>query len=269
MEQILVDQGRVAGVCLADGRELRSSRGVVASVTPQALVKLTKGHLPETVVQQANNYRYGPGTLVIHLALSELPDWKDEAARRSFYVHVGPSLDYIAAAYQEGMAGMLSREPFVVVGQPTIYDPSRAPAGKHVLWVMVRAVPAEIRGDAAGIIEDRTWTTEAAGKFAHRVIRQLAQHAPGFPDSILGMATHTPLDLQELNPNLVNGDLNAGSLHLAQFYGNRPFAGHANHQLPIPGLYICGASTWPGGGAAPGSGMLLARKLLSGNAKTG
>lgn len=265
VEQILVEKGRVAGVRLVGGRELRSSRGVVASVTPQTLVKLTQGHLPETVVEAANNYRYGPGTLVIHLALSSLPDWKDEAARRSFYVHVGPSLDYIAAAYQEGIAGMLACKPFLVVGQPTIYDPSRAPAGKHVLWIMVRAVPAEIRGDAAGIIEDRTWTPEAAEKVADRVIRQISRHAPGLPDRILGTAIHTPLDLQELNPNLVNGDLNAGSLHLSQFYGNRPFAGYADHEMPIPGLYMCGASTWPGGGASPGSGLLLAGKLLSRN----
>ena len=266
VEQILVDNGRVVGVRLAGGRELRSSRGVVASVTPQALVKLTKGHLPEMVVEELNNYRYGPGTLMIHLALSSLPDWNDEAARRSFYVHIGPSLDYIAAAYQEGMAGLLASEPFLVVGQPTIYDPSRAPAGKHVLWIMARGVPAVIRGDAAGTIEDRTWTPAAAEKIADRAIRQIARHAPGLPDRVLGMAVHTPLDLQELNPNLVNGDLNAGSLHLSQFYGNRPIAGYADHEMPIPGLYMCGASTWPGGGASPGSGMLLARKLLSGNA---
>jgi phytoene dehydrogenase-like protein len=116
------------------------------------------------------------------------------------------------------------------------------------------------------MIEHRVWTPEAAEKFADRVIRQISRHAPGLPDSVLGMAIHTPSDLQELNPNLVNGDLNAGSLHLSQFYGNRPFAGYANHEMPIPGLYMCGASTWPGGGASPGSGMLLARKLLSGNA---
>lgn len=265
VEQILIKGGRAAGVRLADGRVLRSSRGIVASVTPQALVKLTNGHLPEAVVEKANSYRYGPGTLVIHLALSRLPDWKDEAARRSFYVHVGPSLDYIAAAYQEGMAGMLASEPFCVVAQPTIYDPSRAPAGMHVLWIMVRAVPAKIHGDAAGIIKDRTWTRETAGKFADRVIRQLSRHAPGLPASVVGMAIHTPLDLQELNPNLVGGDLNAGSLHLAQFYGNRPFPGYADYEMPIPGLYMCGASTWPGGGASPGSGTLLAGKLLSGD----
>lgn len=266
VEQILVEKGSAAGVRLADGRELRSSRGVVASVTPQALVRLTKGHLPEAVVEEASHYRYGPGTLMIHLALSKLPSWRDEAARRSFYVHVGPSLDYIAAAYQEAMAGMLPSHPFLVVGQPTVYDPSRAPAGRHVLWIMVRAVPAEIRGDAAGTIEDRAWTPETARKVADRVIRQLSRLAPGLPDAVLGMAIHTPLDLQELNPNLVNGDLNAGSLHLSQFYGNRPFAGYADHEMPIPGLYMCGASTWPGGGASPGSGMLLARRLLGGNA---
>lgn len=263
VEQILIEKGKAAGVRLAGGRELRSSRGIVASVTPQALVKLTNGHLPQSVVERATKFRYGPGTLVIHLALSGLPDWKDEAARRSFYVHFGSSLDYIAAAYQEGMAGMLPREPYLVVGQPTIYDPSRAPAGKHLLWIMVRAVPAEIRGDAAGIIEDHSWTPDVAKRFADRVIRQISRHAPGLPDSILGMAIHTPLDLQGLNPNLVNGDLNSGSLHLSQFYGNRPFAGYTDHEMPISGLYMCGASTWPGGGASPGSGVLLARKFLS------
>jgi len=128
---------------------------------------------------------------------------------------------------------------------------------------MVRAVPAEIRGDAAGIIEDHSWTPDVAKRFADRVIRQISRHAPGLPDSILGMAIHTPLDLQGLNPNLVNGDLNSGSLHLSQFYGNRPFAGYTDHEMPISGLYMCGASTWPGGGASPGSGVLLARKFLS------
>lgn len=260
--QILVEEGRAVGVRLAGGGELRSSRGVVASVTPQALARLTPGHLPEAVVEKANNYRYGPGTFVIHLALSELPDWNEEGARRSFYVHIGPSLDYIAAAYQEGMAGLLAREPFCVVGQPTLYDPSRAPDGGHILWIMVRAVPAKIRGDAADIVKEREWTPKVAKTFADRVIHQLSRHAPGLPGKIKGMAIHTPLDLQRLNPNLVNGDLNAGSLHLSQFYGNRPFAGFADHEMPIPGLYMCGASTWPGGGASPGSGMLLAQKLL-------
>ncbi|WP_226648012.1 phytoene desaturase family protein [Microbulbifer variabilis] len=265
VQEILFDKGRASGVRLASGQELRCSRGVVASVTPQALVRLTRGNLPDAIVKEAENYRYGPGTMVIHLALSRLPDWKDEAARQSFYVHIGPSLDYIAAAYQEGMAGMLPSHPFIVVGQPTIYDSARAPDGKHVLWIMVRAIPAEIRGDAGGQINEQIWKPDVAKKVADRVIRKISRYAPDLPDSILAMKIHTPLELQQLNPNLVNGDLSAGSLHLSQFYGNRPFVGYANHEMPIPGLYMCGASTWPGGGVAPGSGMLLASKLLCGN----
>lgn len=266
VQEILVEKGKAVGVRVAGGGELRCSRAVVASVTPQALVQLAGRHLPKDLVGRANDYRFGPGTLVIHLALSGLPVWRDEAARRSFYVHVAPSLDYIAAAYQEAMAGLLPREPFLVVAQPTLYDPSRAPAGKHVLWIMARGVPAEIRGDAAGIIEQRAWTPEVSEAFANRILRQLSAHAPGLRESILGMAVHTPSDLQRLNPNLVGGDLNAGSVHLSQFYGNRPLPELADYETPIPGLYMCGASTWPGGGASPGSGVMLARKLMAGDA---
>jgi phytoene dehydrogenase-like protein len=264
VEKVLVEGGRAAGVRLAGGEEVRCIRAVVAGVTPTALAKLTDGALPDAVARQARAYRYGPGTLVIHLALSGLPDWKAGAdARRSFYVHVGPSLDYLAAAYQQGLAGVLSAEPFCVVGQPTVYDPSRAPAGKHVLWVMVRAVPAVIRGDAAGKIKGPAWTAEVKDAFADRVLGLLEGYAPGLRDKVLARAVHSPADLEALNPNLVGGDLNAGSMHLSQFYGHRPFPGYAGYEMPIPGLYLCGASTWPGGGAAPGSGVLLARLLLA------
>jgi len=262
VERILVDEGKVAGLRLAGGRELRSARGVVASVTPQALVRLTTGHLPEAIVDAASRYRYGPGTLVIHLALSRLPDWTDEAARRSFYVHIGPSLDAIAAAYQEGLAGMLARHPFCVVGQPTIYDPSRAPAGKHVLWIMVRAVPAEIRGDAAGVIQDRTWTPAAARAFADRVIRQIARHAPGLPDAILGMAIHTPVDLEALNPNLVDGDPERGQpsslavLRQPALRGTRgPRDAHPG-PLHVRRIHLAGGWGRAGLGNAPGQEAL-------------
>jgi phytoene dehydrogenase-like protein len=200
---------------------------------------------------------------MIHLAVSGLPDWRAEGARRSFYVHVGPSLDYLARAYQESLAGLLSAEPFCVVGQPTVYDPSRAPAGKHVLWIMVRCVPAAIRGDAAGEIEGRAWSGEVEEAFADRVLDLIERHAPGLRGKIMGRAIHAPDDLEKLNPNLVGGDINGGSCHLDQFYGERPFPRYARHRMPIEGLYMCGASTWPGPGASPGSGVLLAQQLLA------
>lgn len=262
VERVLIERDRAVGVALKGGQEVRASEAVVASVTPQALLGLVDRRLPAPLVDAADTFQYGPGTLVVHLSLSGLPDWRDEAARRSFYVHVGPTLDYLAAAYDQSVAGQLPADPFIVVGQPTVYDPSRAPAGRHVLWLMARCVPARIAGDAAGIIDGREWTDGVAGQFADRVIDRVEELAPGLRDRILGMAVHTPADLESLNPNLVGGDLNAGSLHLPQFYGNRPFPGHANNRLPVAGLFLCGASTWPGGGAAPGSGVLVAREIL-------
>jgi len=156
----------------------------------------------------------------------------------------------------------LSARPFCVVAQPTIYDPSRAPRGKHVLWIMVRCVPAAIEGDAAGRIAGRAWTPEVKDAFADRVIDLIDDYAPGLRDRILARALHAPTDLEQLNPNLTGGGINAGSCHLDQFYGQRPFPGYARHRMPIAGLYVCGASTWPGPGASPGSGVLLAQRLL-------
>jgi phytoene dehydrogenase-like protein len=264
VERVLIEGGRAVGVRLAGGEVVRCTRAVVASVTPPALVELTDGQLPAAVVRQARAWKFGPGTLVIHLALSGQLEWKaGDSARRSFYIHVGPSLNYLAAAYQQGMAGLLSTEPFFVVGQPTRYDPSRAPAGKHVLWVMVRAVPAVIRDDVAGTIRGPDWTPAVKEAFADRVLGVLESHAPGLRGKVLGRAVHSPTDMERLNPNLAGGDLNAGSQHLSQFYGRRPFPGYAGYRMPIPGLYMCGAATWPGGGASPGSGVLLARLLLA------
>jgi phytoene dehydrogenase-like protein len=199
--------------------------------------------------------------MMIHLALTSLPDWQAEDARRSFYVHIGPSLDYMERDYREGCAGLLPAEPYCVVGQPTLFDPSRAPDGQHVLWIMTRCVPAVIRGDAAGIIMGRDWTEQTRDAFADRVLDKIERYAPGLRESILARAIHTPLDLEKLNPNLVGGDLCAGSIHLDQFYNRRPFPGQ-RHDV-MPGLYICGASTWPGGGASPGSGSLVAAHLLA------
>ncbi|WOO41533.1 NAD(P)/FAD-dependent oxidoreductase [Rubellicoccus peritrichatus] len=262
VDKILVENGKATGVQLSGGETISSTQGVVASVTPQALVKLAAGNLPEDFVKQAEGFQYGPGTMVLHLALSGAIDWKVEAARRSFYVHLAPSLDYLGAVYEQSMVGLLPAEPFCIVGQPSVYDLDRAPEGKQTIWVMVRGVPAEIRGDASGTIEGHEWNDKVSDAFANRVIDTMERYAPGLREKILAKQIISPTGLQKLNPNLVGGDLNGGSQHLSQFYGNRPIAGFADHTTPIDALYLCGASTWPGGGATPGSGTMLARKLL-------
>jgi phytoene dehydrogenase-like protein len=262
VDRIIIENNHATGVQLARGETLHASRAVLASVTPKALLALTGDHLPAAETRRAQTWRHGPGTVMIHLALSDLPDWRAQEARKSFYVHIGPSLDDLARAYQEGMAGRLSAEPFCVVAQPTIYDPSRAPEGKHVLWVMVRCIPAEIKSDALGAITDLTWSEATKEAFAERVLDLIEGYAPGLRRKILGRAIHSPLDLESLNPNLVGGDINGGSSHLDQAYGQRPFPNYPHHRMPIKGLYMCGASTWPGGGAGTGSGLLAAQSIL-------
>ena len=262
VERLIIENERAVGVELANGETLPASRAILASVTPGALLALTGDHLPAAETRRAQTWRHGPGTVMIHLALSDLPDWRAQEARKSFYVHIGPSLDDLAQAYQEGLAGILSAEPFCVVAQPTIYDPSRAPEGKHVLWIMVRCVPAEIKGDALGAIADLTWSEATKEAFAERVLDLIEGYAPDLRNKILGRAIHSPLDLESLNPNLVGGDINGGSSHLDQAYGQRPFPSYPHHRMPIKGLYMCGASTWPGGGAGTGSGVLAAQSIL-------
>ena len=115
-------------------------------------------------------FRAGPGAMMVHLALDDLPEWRAGPALRGFaYVHVAPDLEMMSRVYAEASAGLLPAEPALVVGQPTAIDPSRAPPGKHVLWVQVRVLPAEIRGDVLGRIAAANWD-DAKEAYADRVL---------------------------------------------------------------------------------------------------
>ena len=158
------------------------------------------------------------------------------------------------------MNGLLPGEPALVVGQPTALDASRAPDGKHVLWVQVRVLPAEIKGDALGQIEGKTWD-EAKDAYAERVLDILETYAPGTRAKILGKSVFSPLDLERENPNLIGGDNLSGSHHLDQNFIFRPVAGYSRYKTPVKSLYMVGASTWPGAGTGAGSGFMLAKML--------
>jgi len=199
--------------------------------------------------------------MMIHLALSGLPDWKAGSELQRFaYVHLAPSYAILTSAYAEGMSGLLPREPVLVVGQPTAIDPSRAPAGKHVLWVQVRVLPAQIRGDAAGEISATHWD-DAKEAYADRVIALIERYAPGLSGKILARNVMSPLDLERENRNLIGGDSTSGSHHLDQNFVFRPVFGWSRYATPVKGLYLVGASTWPGAGVNAGSGFMLAKML--------
>jgi phytoene dehydrogenase-like protein len=207
------------------------------------------------------SFRPGPGTMMIHLAAEGLPDWTAGAELQRFaYVHLAPSLDMMSRAYHEARAGLLPAEPVLVIGQPTAVDPSRAPQGKHILWVQVRVLPADIRGDTADKIVGRDWTAIKEA-YADRAMAILETYAPGFARKVLGRAVFSPHDLENENPNLLGGDSLGGSHHLSQNFLFRPAPGWSRYKTPLAGLYLVGASTWPGGGVGAGSGFMLARML--------
>lgn len=260
--RILRDGGKATGVELADGTRINAKKAVIANVAPSGLMKLLEGGSGEAGFDaKMTKFAHAPGTMMIHLALEGLPDWTASDELKSFaYVHIAPSLDQMARTYQQAVAGLLPDEPILVVGQPTAIDPSRAPDGKHVLWVQVRMVPGEIRGDAAGEISETDWAA-VKDLYAERALDIIEKHAPGLRARIISRAVVSPLDLEADNPNLVGGDQVAGSHHLSQNFLFRPAFGHATGKTPVDGLHLTGASVWPGAGTGAGSGYMLAQKL--------
>jgi phytoene dehydrogenase-like protein len=259
--RIIHTGGRATGVELADGRQLTASRAVIAGVAPGALARMT-GQTGEARFDRGmSTFSHAPGTMMIHLAMAGLPDWAAGPELQRFaYVHLAPSMDQMARTYAQAKAGLLPEEPIVVVGQPTVADPSRAPEGKHVLWLQVRMAPGTIKGDAAGVIGATGWA-EAAGPFADRALALLDRYAPGSRAKILGQRIVTPAELEAENPNLVGGDQLCGSHHLAQNFLFRPLRGRADGSTPVKDLHLTGAAVWPGAGTGAGPGFLLARKL--------
>ncbi len=259
VSRILHSDGKATGIQLADGREITARRAVIANVAPRALPRLTGTTTDFDAKLTA--FAHAPGTMMIHLALSGLPDWTAGNDLKSFaYVHIAPSLDQMARTYQQAKAGLLPDEPILVVGQPTSVDPSRAPEAKHTLWLQIRMAPGEIKGDAKGEISATDWT-QVAEPFAQRALDILERYAPGTRAKILGLRIVPPTELEADNPNLVGGDQICGSHHLAQNFLFRPVRGHADGSTPIQNLHLTGAAVWPGAGLGAGSGYLLAQKL--------
>ncbi len=254
---------RAVGVTLAGGKRLTARRAVIANLAPRALFGrlVPWASLPAGFAQRMRSFRHGPGTMMIHLAVSDLPDWRAGADLRQYaYVHVAPYLADMTRTYSEAVSGLLPSSPVLVVGQPTAIDPGRAPQGRHVLWIQVRVLPATIAGDAAGQIHSTEWD-EVRESYADRAIEKIARYAPNLPDAILDRRVYSPLDLERENPNLVGGDSLGGSHHLNQNFLFRPVPGWSRYRMPVDNLYMVGASTWPGAGTGAGSGRLLGRML--------
>lgn len=258
---ITVRDGRAEEVILADGERLRARRGVIASVTPAALSRLV-GDAPGPIRDQAQRFRHGPATMMVHLCLDGPIPWAAGASLAdAAYVHIAPYVDDLARTYTDAMSGRLPAHPLLVIGQTSVVDPSRASDGRQVVWIQVRALPAIPTGDAAGEIDvgDGDWDA-LADPYADRVMALLERYAPGIGGKVLGRAVMSPADLERANPNLVGGDSLGGSMHLSQSFVLRP-----RTRTAVDGLWLTGTATWPGAGisALPGdhtAAAVLARE---------
>jgi len=265
VRRLLVEEGRVAGVELAGGERIGARLAVLASVTPTALAGelLDPSALPPAARRALLAYRYGPATMMVHLALSGPIPWAAGEWLASYgYVHLAPYLDDLARTYSDSLAGRLPPEPLLVVGQTSTLDPGRAPPGRQVVWIQVRTLPTRIREDPDGDLAGADWD-EAAERYSERVLDKLERYAPGVRRLIEGKAVLSPRELERRNANLVGGDSLAGSMHLRQNFLLRPTLGFSGYATPIPGLSLIGASTWPGAGLNAVSGEQAARAVIA------
>jgi phytoene dehydrogenase-like protein len=244
--RIATERGRVVGVELEDGERLPGSL-VVADVTPHALLALAGDALDGRYAAALRRYRYGPATLKLDWALSGPVPWTAPAVREAGTVHVGGSeaemLDALAPH-----AGGLPERPVLLFGQQSIADPTRAPAGQHTAWAYTHGP------------QEAEWAREAE-RDVERVEAQIERFAPGFRDLILARHVQSPADLQQRNPNLVGGDVGAGSYTLDQVIF-RPLPSLTPYRTPVRGLFLGSAATFPGGAAHGVPGRAAARAAL-------
>ena len=262
---IPVAEGQAIGVVLADGTRVSAGKAVIANVTPPRLFGslVDEQAVPGSFMKKVRGFRYGPATMMVHLALDGPVPWAaGEHLANCSYVHLAPYSEDISRAYNESLLGYLPTSPLLVVGQSSRFDRSRAPEGKETLWVQVRAVPPVPKGDAAGQLTSRDWEV-LREPYAERVLDKIESFAPGFKDRILAMKVLAPPDMERDNPNLVGGDSVSGSHHVDQHFLFRPFAGWSRYRTPVKNLYMIGQSTWPGAGLGAASGYLLGKDLAN------
>jgi phytoene dehydrogenase-like protein len=267
--KIVVERGRAYAVATEAGYAVRARHAVIADTGPRALFHQLVGdeHVPPAYLDGLRRYRYGTGMFKMDLALDGPVPWTADGLAGTGVVHLTGTLDDMARATFESGRGMLPAKPWLIVGQQSIADPSRAPAGKHTLWIETH-VPPHPTGDGAGLVEPTGWA-DAREAFAERVLDRIEEHAPGFRARVLGTSMLSPHDLEGQNPNLIGGDVGGGSGALHQQLVFRPVPGWFRYRTPVKGLYLCSASTHPGGGVHGMGGRNAARRVLKDSHRPG
>jgi phytoene dehydrogenase-like protein len=247
VEAVETRAGRVRAVRL-DGERI-GCREVVAATSPAELARLAQDALGERYLRRLLGFRRADGAFKVDWALSGPVPWAAEACRRAGTVHVGGDLAQLAESTRERRRGLVPRRPFLLVGQQTLADPTRAPEGRHTLW-------------AYALMPHRLDWEPLRQEIADRYEEVLEDAAPGFRELVLARVAHTPYDLERLNRNLVGGDLTGGANDGRQLVF-RPAPGLVPYRTPVRGLVIGSSSTPPGGGVHGACGHAAAKVLIN------
>jgi phytoene dehydrogenase-like protein len=233
----------VTGAPVAALEELPPAKTILCDVGPRQLLTLAGARLPARYRRALGRYRYGPGVFKLDYALDGPVPWDAPDCGQAATVHVGGTLEEIAASERAPWQGRHAERPFVLVAQPSLFDATRAPEGKHTLWAYCH-VP---NGSTVDMTE--------------RIESQIERFATGFREVVLARTVTTSADFERGNANIVGGDINGGAANLRQLIA-RPALRRVPYSTPVPDLYLCSASTPPGGGVHGMCGHLAARAAL-------
>ena len=257
VERVIVRNGKVSGVALANGDEYHA-KIVVSNLDPKRtfLKLMDEKDLDPAFVKRARNFKIRGSSGKLNIALDGLPEFpalgRDNPLRFGD-MHFIDSLERMERAYDDWKNGTWSKDPYLDLLIPSLTDPTMAPPGKHFMSVFVQYVPPKIHG--------RDWTDQDRDGFKQTVIDQIARHSPNFKQLIRHVEVRTPRELEN-EVGLTEGNIFQGELTMDQLLFNRPFPGYAQYRGPVSGLYMCGSGTHPGGGVMAAPGANAAREIL-------
>jgi phytoene dehydrogenase-like protein len=223
--------------------DLPKSRAVLLDVSAWQFVRIAGERLPKVYRRSLEKFRHAPGIFKIDYALSSPIPWTTAACKRAGTIHLGGTISEIATAERDVFRGKIPERPFTLVAQQSLFDDTRAPRGQHTLWAYCH-VPFDCKSD-----------------MSERVESQIERFAPSFRDCILARHKISAVDLEKSNPNLAGGDINGGAVNLRQLIA-RPILSSTPYRTPLRGVYLCSASTPPGGGVHGMCGYHAARAAL-------
>jgi phytoene dehydrogenase-like protein len=259
VREVLVERGRAVGALTEAGEEFRAAV-VISNLNPKLLYLklLDTAVLPVDFRERIERWRCGSGTFRMNVALSELPDFrclpgKALADHHTAGIIIAPTLAYMERAYFDARLHGWSAQPIIEMLIPSTLDDTLAPPGQHVASLFCQHVAPQLPNG-------ESWD-QHRDTVADLMIDTVNAHAPNFKAAVLGRQIMSPLDL-ERTFGLIGGDIFHGALSLDQLFSARPVLGHGNYRAPLPGLYMCGSGTHPGGGVTGAPGHNAAREVL-------